>query len=189
MNKILRICCVFLFSVCLCGAAGAKLNLFARPRSIPQLSFYGDSGNKYRLDDFKSDLLIAVYWSRHCGPCLSDLKALNFFAEETKNEGIRVILISPEEEWRSTEEKYRFLKRFGAGTLVSYMDRKRNYADGMGIMVTPTSVLMDKNGQEIGQITGAVKWDNPRVINYLVSLKDKTVSQKFETRKPAYKKY
>jgi len=189
MNKILRICAALFLVFCFWGSAEAKLNLFAKPRAVPALSFYGDSGKSYTLAQFRSDLLIAVFWSRHCGPCLTDLKSLSIFAEETKNEGIRVILISPEEEWRSADEKYRFLKRFGAVNLISYMDRKRNYADGMGIMATPTAVLLNGYGQEIGQITGAVNWDNPKIIDYMVKLKNKAVSQKFEQGKAAYKKY
>lgn len=189
MNKILRVCGVlFLLAVCCCNVATAKLNLFAKPRVIPALSFFGDSGNKHTLSQFQGDLLIAVYWSRYCGPCLSDLSILNDFAEETRNDGIRVILISPEEEWRSVEEKQRFLQRFGAGRLVSYLDRKRNFADGMGIMVTPTALLVNRNGLEVGQITGAIEWDNPKVVDYLVKLKDKVVLQELQRSKSAYKK-
>lgn len=147
--------------------------MFTQPRYVPNLSFYGDSGKAYKLRDFGDDLLVAVVWSRRCGPCLSDLKPLNEFAKAVVNDGIRVILISPEGEWRSVEEKRMFLKRFGAPNLVSFLDRKSSFMSGMGIMSTPTALLINKDGLEVGQITGAIKWDSPKVIKYMVNLRNK----------------
>ncbi|MCI5634294.1 MAG: TlpA family protein disulfide reductase [Alphaproteobacteria bacterium] len=173
MNKILRIC-LFLLTVIFCvnNEAQAKLNMFPQPRYVPDLSFYGDSGKAYKLKNFGADLLIAVVWSRRCGPCLADLKQLNEFALATADQGIRVILISPDGEWRSVDEKRLFLKKFGAQNLVSYLDKKAGFMNGMGIMVTPTALLINKEGLEVGQVTGAVQWSNPKVIDYMVRLKN-----------------
>lgn len=174
MNKILKICLVLLIILtAFSSAVQAKLNIFPQPRYVPDLSFYGDSGKAYKLKDFKDDLLMAVIWSRRCGPCLADLKPLGEFAKATKDEGIHVILISPAEEWKSADEKRIFLKRFGAGDLVSFSDKKSTFVDGMGIMVTPTALLINRDGLEVGQITGAVPWDNPKAIKYIVDLKNK----------------
>ena len=43
----------------------------------------------------------------------------------------------------------------------------------MGIMVTPTALLINRNGLEVGQVTGAVQWNNPKVIDYMVRLKNR----------------
>ena len=45
--------------------------------------------------------------------------------------------------------------------------------NGMGIMVTPTALLINKEGLEVGQVTGAVQWSNPKVIDYMVRLKNR----------------
>ncbi len=173
MNKIFKsLILLFVFMGIGCSAE-AKLNLFPQPRYVPDLSFYGDSGKPYKLKTFGADLLIAVVWSRRCGPCLADLKPLNDFALATADKGIRVILISPDGEWRSYDEKRAFLKKFGAPNLVSYLDKKAGFMDGMGIMVTPTALLINRNGLEVGQVTGAVQWNNPKVIDYMVRLKNR----------------
>ena len=69
-------------------------------------------------------------------------------------------------------EKRLFLKKFGAQNLVSYLDKKAGFMNGMGIMVTPTALLINKEGLEVGQVTGAVQWSNPKVIDYMVRLKN-----------------
>lgn len=172
MCKISKISClavIFFFS--LIFAVQAKINMFPKPRYIPELSFYGDSGKAYKLKDFKSDLLMAVVWSKRCGPCISDLKHLNAFAKKTAGKGINIILISPAKEWQTTDERKTFLKRIGAGNLVSYSDKDSNFMKGMGILVTPTVILVNKENEEAGQITGSVKWDDPEVVEYMLQLK------------------
>ena len=171
MNKILKSLILLFVFMSVTYASEAKLNLFQQPRYVPDLSFYGDSGKPYKLKTFGADLLVAVVWSRRCGPCLADLKPLNDFALATADKGIRVILISPDGEWKSYDEKRAFLKRFGAPNLVSYLDKKAGFMDGMGIMVTPTALLVNREGLEVGQVTGAVQWNNPKVIDYMVKLK------------------
>lgn len=179
MNKILKVfACLGIVLQCFAAAAvQAKLNLFPEPRYIPDLSFYGDSGKAYKLSQFNDDLLVAVVWSRTCGPCLADLKHLNGFAKAVTDKGIRVILISPADEWRTADERRNFLKRFGAPNLVSFLDKKAGFMNGMGVMATPTAFLINRNGLEVGQITGAVEWDNPKVVDYLVKLKNKQSSK------------
>lgn len=173
MNKILKMICVFFLFLLCAGVAEAKINIFPKPRYMPPLSFYGDSGKAYRLTDFPADLLMAVIWSRRCGPCISEMKYLNKFAKSTLDKGVRVILISPEKEWKTIDERRLFLKKIGAPDLVSYLDRRAAFADGMGIQVTPTVLLVNKNGEEVGQITGSVKWSDPEVIRYMLKLKNK----------------
>ena len=104
MNKILKIMTtLFLLFAIFCQSANAKINIFPKARYIPELSFYSDNGQAYKLKDFKSELLMAVLWSRYCGPCISDMKKLDVFSEKMKNKGIRVIIISPEKDFKTSK--------------------------------------------------------------------------------------
>ena len=177
MNKILRGSLLFLFFMFPITEVSAKINIFPKPRYIPALSFYGESGKAYRLTDFKEDLLMAVVWSRRCGPCVSDMKYLRNFSKKVEGQGIKVILISPESEWKTSDERRMFMERIGGLGLVNYLDRKANFRDGMGLRVTPTVVLVNRNGEEVGQITGAVNWDDDDVIEYMINLKNESLKQ------------
>lgn len=177
MNKILRLILLLMFFILPIADAVAKINIFPKPRYIPALSFYGDSGKAYKLSDFTEDMLIAVVWSKKCGPCIADLKHLNKFAKEVEKQGIKVILISPESEWKTVDERRAFLLRVGGGGLISYLDRKANFRDGMGLRVTPTAILVNRNHEEIGQITGSVEWDDKDVTDYIVNLKNESLKK------------
>ncbi len=149
------------------------MNLFPKARYIPELSFYDKDGKEYKLKNFKSDLLMVVLWSRTCGPCVKDMGYLNDFSQKVKDKGIRVILISPESEWKNAEEREQFLERIQAAPLDNFFDRKATFMKGMGIFVTPTVILVNKDTEEVGQITGAVKWNTPEVMQYMLKLKAK----------------
>ena len=185
MNKIFKIVLI-LFFVIVFGAenASAKINMFPKARYIPELSFYGDSGKAYKLKDFKADLLRAVLWSRYCGPCINDMKKLDEFMQKTQDKGIKVILISPEKEFKTADERRNFLKKIGAPHLVSYVDRKSNFINGMGIFVTPAVILVNRNNEEAGQITGGVDWADSDVIEYMLKLKN-DVSKQLDKQKSA----
>lgn len=187
MNKILQmilvLCGLMLYSM----VANAKLNIFPHPRYIPTLSFYSPDGKAHKLADFNADLLLAVVWSRSCGPCISELQNLNTFANKMKNRGIQVILISPEKEWKTMEERRLFMQRFGAPDLVNYLDRRGNFIDGMGIRSTPTTIMVNRKHEEIGQITGNVKWDDSKVERYMLKLKKESL-EKLNDGKSADKK-
>ena len=184
MNKIYKSFCFFFIALILSiSSASAKLNLFPNPRYIPDLSYYSDSGKKHKLTENKEDMLIALVWSRTCGPCIGDMKHLQAFADKTKGKGIKVIIISPAEDWKTIDERRNFMKKIGAPNLESYTDPKSGFSHGMGIMVTPTAVMVSRNGEEIGQITGSVKWDDPEVVDYLLKLKNDV----YKTTKPTSK--
>lgn len=166
--------------------AFAKINMFPKPRYIPPLSFYDDGGRAYKLTEFKSDLLMAVVWARSCGPCIKDLKHLGRFVRKTMGKGIEVILISPDKDWKTVAEKRMFLKRLGAENMVSFNDKNSRFRDGMGVAVTPTAILVNKNGEEVGQITGSIEWEDQEIVDYMLKLKSE-VSQKLNDGESADK--
>lgn len=186
MNKILQIIPVLFWALgLLMPNAEAKINMFPQARYIPELSFYGDSGKAYKLKDFhQNELLMAVLWSRTCGPCINDMKKLDNFAQKVKDKGIQVILISPEKEFRTVDERHNFLKKIGAPHLVSYVDRKSNFVNGMGVFVTPAVILVNQDNEEAGQITGGVDWDDDDVVEYMLKLKS-DISKKLNEKKAA----
>lgn len=169
--KILAVVALFVWAF-VASAAERGINLYQIPRSAPSRVVYGEAGNRVRLSDFNGDFVIAVFWSRYCTPCIRELDSLRRFAERTGNNGIRVILISPQKEWPDGfPEQKRFLQRFGGNGLEIYVDHKNDLTAALGIFSSPVAVLISRNGQEIGRIRGSVDWDNPNVIEQILKIK------------------
>lgn len=149
------------------------VNMYDVPRTLPQSQIMGVSSAKFKLSDFKGDLVLAHFWSRYCGPCLKELRSLNNFHNMVKNEGIRLILISPDDEWFDFNEQRQFLRRYGATDLEFYIEENGNLSADFGIFTNPHTVVINQSGQEVGRFRGSEKWDKPKVIKYVKELKEK----------------
>ncbi len=173
MNKICQIASVlFLLMVGICVNAEAKMTIFGQPRFVPDVGFYDDAGKLYKPKDLDADLSVIIIWSKTCGPCLAELRTLDRFVEKTKNKGIKVVLVSPEDEWRDAQQRKTFLNRFGVKKVDDFVDRNNMFMNGLAVMSIPSAILADKKGYEVGRVTGAVEWDNPKVIRYFINLKN-----------------
>lgn len=165
----------FLFSLCLVFSALAKkdrnVNIYEQPREAPQIPFYASDGQAVVLDDFKGSFVLLMTWSRDCSPCINELEGLNKFYNQTKDNGITLLMLSPSREWKSIDEQRRFLKEYDAPDLPFYTDKDGKLAAAFGIFTSPHTVMFNKKGQEIGRIRGSAEWDDPRVIEYIYKLK------------------
>lgn len=162
-----------LLVISLPAQAQKGVNLFAYSREVPDTNLFNQYGKAVRLKDFAGDFVIAVFWSRGCIPCLREMDDLNEFVKKTKDTGIKVILISPEEEWIDGNEQKKFLKRYGGQDLDFYVDRRETLAAQFGIFTSPHTVLINADAMEIGRIRGAVDWDDDNVIEYIYKIKAK----------------
>ena len=152
-------------------ASQGGVNIFEEPRELPTREFMRSDGTFVKLTDFKDEFVIALFWSRHCGPCLSELNTLQIFADKTHADSIKLLLTSPSNEWKSVDEQKEFLARFGVNNLEFYIDKASNLAADFGIFTSPNAVLINRAGQEIGRLRGSADWSDERVIEYIYKIK------------------
>lgn len=171
--KIFRIFVVLFFVfVAQSVMAAGKVNLYAISRALPEKELISETGSRVALQDFEGDFVIAVFWSRYCVPCLKELKSLSNFVEQTRNDGVRVIMISPKAEWTTGFSEQRlFMKRFEAENLEIYVDEKEAVASAFGVFSSPISILISRKGREIGRIRGSIRWDSSDVIDNIFKIK------------------
>lgn len=166
-----KIFLIILVLIAFTQIAEAKFNIFAYSREAPKTKIFDLEGRAVSLHDFKNDFLVVVFWSKTCIPCLREMKDLSRFVDKVKNDGIKVILVSPEKEWTSKAEQAMILKKYGGEKLDVYLDRKSDLGNEFGIFTSPHSVLIDENSMEIGRVRGAIDWDDEDVIEYIYKLK------------------
>ena len=175
MNRFIKIIS-FVFLIVFSFQVQAKrdaVNIFAQSREAPGRQITHEDGKSYRLSDFKGQFVVAVFWSKTCGPCIKELRDLNTFYNNALPENIRLILISPSSEWTSSTEQRLFLTKYGAPDVEFYTDKKGKLASDFGIFSSPHTVLINEKSEEIGRIRGTAKWGDKRVLDYIKNLKQK----------------
>ncbi len=160
-----------IFPITAMAADSDYVNIYEEPRKFPARPFYSPTGQKLTMADFKGDFVVLVLWSRYCAPCVKELDELNEYASKVKNDGIRVILLSKASEWNGTGEQKRFLEKYDAPDLEYYSDEKGMVAEDLGIFTSPNTVLINRQGKEIGRIRGSINWDNDDVAEYIYKIK------------------
>ena len=65
----------------------------------------------------------------------------------------------------------KMLKKYRAGDLEAYTDVNGQLASDFGIFTSPNTVLINKDGKEIGRLRGSAEWDSDEVVEYLYKIK------------------
>ena len=169
IKKILLVFCLLLWGTAAQAARG--INIFAYSREAPDIAVYDTYGRAVRFSDFEGEFIIAVFWSKTCIPCLREMKDLNSFVKKTKDNGVKVLLISSAKEWDRPSEQEEILQKYGGNDIDYYIDKNSALANAFGIFTSPHSVLINTQGMEIGRIRGAVDWDDNDVIDYIYKLR------------------
>ena len=140
----------------------AAVSIASEPSEALPLVFERPDGSKATLADFRGRAVLLNLWATWCVPCRSEMPALDRLEAAKGGPGFEVVAVNVDT--ARLERRAAFLDSVGVKTLARYADpsgdafetlRKGGKALGL-----PATMLIDKNGCEIGSAAGAVKWDS-----------------------------
>jgi thiol-disulfide isomerase/thioredoxin len=141
---------------------------FARPSSakpVPSLEFEDAEGRKRTLADFRGRMLVLNIWATWCAPCREEMPALDRLQAQVGGPAFQVLAVSVDQQ--GTEVAQRFYKEIGVKSLDFYIDRTARAAFRLDAPGLPVSLLIDREGREVGRKLGAAAWDSPQVVEEL----------------------
>ena len=124
---------------------------------LPAVRFVDGFGRSRSLDEFKGKVVLLNFWATWCPPCVAEMPALARLQGALGGENIPVLTVSED--------------RGGAGVVVPFLEKLKiqgvgGYYDGDGSMTRalaavglPTTILIGRDGREIGRILGGAEWD------------------------------
>lgn len=132
---------------------------FAAPRPLPDLSFELESGEKAGLEAFRGEVLVVNFWATWCAPCRKEMPQLEALQVHFADQPVRVIALSLD---RGTGDKPRaFLQELGMKHLTFAHDGSYKSGRAVGLIGLPTTLLVDRQGREIGRLAGEADWNSP----------------------------
>ena len=140
---------------------------FARitSKELPPLAFEDAQGRKRSIADFRGKMVLMNVWATWCAPCREEMPALDRLQAELGGPGFQVVALSVDQQ--GPEIARRFYKEIGVKALEFYIDRSARAAFQLDAPGLPATLLIDRQGREIGRHVGAVKWDTPEVVEEL----------------------
>jgi thiol-disulfide isomerase/thioredoxin len=136
--------------------------------AVPAVAFAGAGGALKSVSEYKGRVVLLNLWAPWCGPCVKELPALAALQKTLPADRFVVVPVDVGRE--SQAEAQAFLAAHGAGGLKTYIDMNAAVMRAFGAVGLPMTILIDKDGNEIGRAEGAPDWSAPDSVAYLRSL-------------------
>lgn len=140
----------------------------AEPRPLPELSFTDIEGTAKTLAEFSGRPLLINLWATWCAPCVAEMPALDHAQAALAPEGWLVLPLSSDRGGRSQVEP--FYRQRGLRHLQVWLDPRGAAARALGVRGLPTTLVVDRQGQEVARLEGAAEWDAPAMLARLRAL-------------------
>jgi len=141
---------------------------FARasaPKPLPELQLEDAQGSKRTLADFRGKVVLLNVWATWCVPCREEMPALDRLQAELGGPAFQVVAVSVDQQGPAIAQ--RFFKEIGVKSLDFYIDRSAKAAFQLEAKGLPVSILIDRQGREVGRKLGAAAWDSAEVVEDL----------------------
>ena len=126
------------------------------PRKPADAGFLDAAGAVHHLDDFAGKGLVVNLWATWCAPCVAEMPALQVLARKVTAQGILVLPLSSDRGGAKVVKA--FYDAHGIDALPIWLDPKGEAARTWGARGLPTTLIIDRQGREVGRLEGAVDW-------------------------------
>lgn len=137
-------------------------------RALTNFTFSQGSTRKLTLDDFRGSFILVNVWATWCRPCQEEMASLNHLASIFANKNIKIVPISIDVSGAVTVQP--FYERLGLNDLSIYVDPSKNVMDALEIIGIPTTILIGRDGREIGRMVGPAQWDAPESVKHIAEI-------------------
>ena len=144
---------------------GFSFTALENPKPLPALSFVNADGREMTLEAFEGQMVLLNIWATWCVPCREEMPALDRLQAKLGGPDFRVVPLSIDREGLPTVKA--FYRELGLKNLGIYVDRTGKVSRQLSAVGIPTTLLVDREGREIGRTVGPAEWDSDEVVKVL----------------------
>ncbi len=141
----------------------AALAVPKQSKPVTPLAFTGPEGQPETLDAFKGRVVLLNLWATWCVPCRREMPALDRLEAKLGGKDFQVVAVNIDT--ARLDRPKAFLNEVGVKALSYYSDPKADVFQRLKqagkVVGLPTTILVDRNGCEIGTMAGPAEWDSP----------------------------
>jgi len=145
-----------------------KLQVHDSPRQMPAMGFETRDGTAHTLSDTAGKVRVVNFWATWCAPCREEKPSLDRLQADLGGDDLEVIAIATGRNSDSSIDK--FNAEVGIEHLTTYLDPGSQAARSVGVLGLPVSILVDREGREIGRLTGGADWGSESARAILAAL-------------------
>ena len=138
-----------------------------QPRDLPDLRFVDEAGRSHSLAALRGHPLVLNIWATWCVPCRKEMPTLDHL--QTILAGTDALVVPLSIDSTGPSVVIAFYREIGIRSLGIYVDSSGATASTVATVGVPTTLLVDRNGREIGRKLGAAVWDSADMVSLIRS--------------------
>jgi len=136
------------------------------PSPISSLIFEDFSGNKINLKDYQGKLVIINFWATWCAPCKREMLSLDAIYQDSKFKNLEVLAVNMEQPNKLKTKK--FFSELNIKKMEIFFDSELNFVKKFKLRGVPTTVLINKKGEEFATIIGEADFQDKIFLQWLL---------------------
>lgn len=130
----------------------------AKPADLPPVEFVATDGSPKSIAEWKGKVVLLNLWATWCGPCREEMPALDRLKASLAGDDFDVVALSIDR--TGLEKPKKFLQEIGVRNLELYNNSSGKLAQSLKAFGMPTTLLLDRQGRELGRLVGPAEWDS-----------------------------
>lgn len=122
----------------------------------PDFGLEGLDGQRYRLSDYRGQIVFVNFWATWCPPCREELPAFMEFGEDPASEGAVILAVNAGE---TSDQINQYFTENGISGLNVLLDSRLDAYTAYDIQVMPTTFIIDRAGVIRDRHFGALTLD------------------------------
>ena len=135
------------------------------PKTYDNVIFLDKKDQKINIDQYMGNLLILNFWATWCEPCKEEMPSLDKLQANPELDKIRIFTINIGKE--TLDKVNKFFIDLNIKNLEPYFDSPTTLAKIFSLRGVPTSILINKEGQEFARIIGSIDFEDKNFLNWI----------------------
>jgi thiol-disulfide isomerase/thioredoxin len=145
--------------------APAGFAVHESPRPLPNIQFENGEGDAISLADFRGKVVLLNIWATWCAPCRREMPTLERLQAELGGSDFEVVALSIDRNGLPVVKE--FYEELGLQELGMYVDASAKASRELSALGVPTTLLIDREGSELGRLAGPAEWDSPEMVGFI----------------------
>ena len=135
------------------------------PKTYNNVIFLDKKDQKININESKGNLLILNFWATWCEPCKEEMPSLDRLQVNPELDNIKIFAINIGKEKLNKVNK--FFVDFNIKNFEPYFDPPTTLAKKFSLRGIPTSILINKEGQEFARIIGSINFEDENFVKWI----------------------
>lgn len=125
-----------------------------------------------RLSDLTGGITVLNLWASWCAPCKKEMPSLDRLASSLQGSDVSVMVVNIEP--NAPAKARAFFAEQGIENLEIHSDMRTALPRVIGVVGLPVTLVLDREGREIGRLIGDAPWDAPEAKAWLLQVAEMT---------------